>query len=283
MIAVTGASGKLGRHVIGGLLRKIGAKNIVAVVRDASKAADYAAAGIDVRVANYDASESLVAALRGVDKLLLISGNEFGKRAQQHRAIVAAAKQMGVKHVVYTSILRADTAHVSIAEEHRLSEKAIRESGVPFTFLRNGWYFENYTENLGPALEYGALHGSAQSGRIAAATRLDFADAAVAVITSDGHEGKTYELAGDEGFTMSELAAEVARQAKKPVAYNDLPSAKYKELLAGFGLPEPVVTMLVTADEGIARGELDRAGGDLRRLIGRPTGKLSVAVGDAVT
>jgi NAD(P)H dehydrogenase (quinone) len=282
MIAVTGATGHLGRLVIDQLLEKVPAAEVVAAVRSPDKTRDLAARGVQVRKADYDAPETLALAFKDVDKLLLISANEIGKRARQHQAAIAAAKKAGAKLVVYTSILHADTSGISLAGEHLATEKAIREAGVPFVILRNGWYFENYTENLGPALQYGALSGAAKQGRIAAAARADFAAAAVAVLTTAGHDAAVYELTGDQGFTMADLAAEVARQAGKPVAYNDLSPQKYGETLKGFGLPAPVAEMLVSADEGIARGELDVAGGDMRRLIGRPTATLSQAVAAAL-
>lgn len=282
MIAVTGATGHLGRLVMESLLEKVPAHQLVAAVRNPDKARDLAARGVQVRRADYDAPETLDAAFRGVKTLLLVSANEIGKRARQHQAAIAAAKKAGVGLLVYTSLLHADTSGISLADEHRATEQAIRAAGLPSVILRNGWYHENYTENLGPALQHGALLGAAKDGRIAAAARADFAAAAVAVLTTPGHEGKVYELAGDQAFTMAELAAEVARQAGRPVAYQDLPAEKYAETLRGFGLPPPVAAMLASADEGIARGELDDRGGALRRLIGRPTTTLAQAVGAAL-
>ncbi|MCP3065593.1 SDR family oxidoreductase [Myxococcus sp. K38C18041901] len=278
MIAVTGATGHLGRHVIDQLLRKVPATQVVAVVRSPDKAKDLAERGVQVRQGDYEKPATLDAAFQGIDSLLLISSNEVGKRLSQHEAAIAAAKKAGVKHVVYTSLLHADTSGLSLAPEHLGTEKALRASGLGFTLLRNGWYLENYTENLGSALQHGVLLGAAKEGRIAAAARADFAAAAVAVLTTPGHEGKVYELAGDAPFTMAELAAEVARQSGKPVAYNDLPQDKYEETLRGFGLPGPVAQMLASADAGIARGELDDRSGELHRLIGRDTTPLAQAV-----
>lgn len=282
MIAVTGATGHLGRLVVEQLLKQVPASQLVAVVRDGAKAADLAARGVAVRVANYDQPGTLAAAFAGVDKLLLISGSEVGKRIPQHQAAIAAAKQAGVKLLAYTSLLRANTARMSLSVEHVATEKAISDSGLPFALLRNGWYLENYTENLASALEHGALLGAAQNGRIAAAARADYAAAAAAVLTSDGHAGKVYELAGDAAFTLTELAEEVAKQSGKAVVYKDLPAAEYAATLQSFGLPAPVAEMLASADEGIARGELDLADGDLRRLIGRPTTALAASVAAAL-
>ena len=278
MIVVTGATGKLGRHVIEGLLAKVPAAQVVAAVRNPAKAADLAARGVQVRLADYEKPETLDAAFAGAQKLLLISGSEVGKRVAQHQAVVSAAKKAGVKLLAYTSILKADTSRMALAAEHQATEKLLRASGLPFVLLRNGWYLENYTENLAPALQHGALLGSTAGGRIAAATRADYAAAAVAVLTTPGHENKVYELAGDVPFTMDELAAEVSRQSGKPVAYKDLPQPQYAEALAGFGLPRPYAEVLADSDVGISRGELTDGSGDLRRLIGRPTTSLADAV-----
>ncbi len=278
MIVVTGATGKLGRHVIEGLLARVPAGQVVAAVRNPAKAADLAARGVQVRLADYEKPETLDAAFAGAEKLLLISGSEVGKRVAQHQAVVNAAKKAGVKLLAYTSILKADTSRMALAAEHQATEKLLRDSGLPFVLLRNGWYLENYTENLAPALQHGALLGSTGGGRIAAATRADYAAAAVAVLTTPGHENEVYELAGDSPFTMGELAAEVSRQSGKPVAYQDLPQQQYAEALAGFGLPRPYAEVLADSDVGISRGDLTEGSGQLRRLIGRPTTALADAV-----
>lgn len=282
MIAVTGATGHLGRLVVEQLLQKVPASQVVAVVRDRRKAADFIARGLDVRVANYDEPGTLDAAFDGVDELLLISGSEVGKRIAQHQAAIGAAKRAGVKLLVYTSLLRADTARMSLAPEHVATELAIADSKLPFVLLRNGWYIENYTDNLASALTHGAILGATQNGKIAGATRADYAAAAVTVLTGGGHTGKTYELTGDAAFTLSELAEEVTKQSGKTVVYNDLPAAAYVAALQSVGLPPPVAELLASADEGIARGELDVANGDLRRLIGRPTTTLAAGVAAAL-
>lgn len=282
MIVITGATGHLGRLVIEELLRRVPASEVAVAVRNVEKAADLAARGIDVRHADYDQPQTLERAFGGATKVLLISANEPGKRAAQHRNVVEAVKASGARLLVYTSILNAATSGIGLAEEHLATEKAVRASGLPFVLLRNGWYIENYTENLGPALQYGAIAGSAGAGRVAAATRADFAAAAVEVLTGEGHEGRIYELAGDAPFTLTELAAEVSRQAGKPVVYNDLPPAAYRDVLLGAGLPTPIVEMLVDADLGLGRGELENGSGDLRRLIHRPTTPLADAVRAAI-
>ena len=277
MIVVTGASGHLGRLVIDALLAKLPARTLVAAVRDPEKVKDLSARGVEVRRADYSRPETLGPALSGAEKVLLVSSSELGKRAVQHLAVIQAAKSAGVRLLAYTSILRAPTSAIGLAREHKETEEAIRASGLPHVFLRNGWYLENYTENLAPALQHGAIAGSAGQGRIAAAARADYAAAAAAVLTGAG-EKEAYELAGDAPFTLAELAAEVSRQAGKPIAYRDLPPAEYRAVLTGAGLPGPVADMLVDSDLSAARGALDDSTGELRRLIGRPTTSLAAAV-----
>ena len=281
MIVVTAATGHLGRLVVEGLLKVVPARELAVAVRNPDKAKDLAARGVEVRRADYSRPETLGPALAGAEKLLLISSSEVGQRAAQHAAVVRAAKGAGVKLVAYTSMLRADTSRLALAAEHKATEAEIRASGLPHVFLRNGWYLENYTENLAPALQHGALVGSAGSGRIAAAARADYAEAAVAVLTR-GPEKEVYELAGDRPFTMAELAAEVSREARKPIAYRDLPPDQYRAILIGAGLPGPYADILVDADVQAAKGDLDDTSGALRRLIGHSTTPLGDAVGGAL-
>jgi NAD(P)H dehydrogenase (quinone) len=278
MIVVTGASGKLGTHVVQQLLRKVPAKDIAVAVRNPAKATELAALGVHVRRADYAEPSSLGAALEGADKLLLISSSELSQRTQQHESVVNAAKHVGVGLLAYTSILHADTSPIGLASEHIATERAIRASGLPFVFLRNGWYFENYTEHLAPALEHGAFLGCAGEGRIAAASRADYAAAAVAVLTGRDHENAIYELAGDVSFSMRELASEVAQQSGKKVIYNDLPRDQYKAALLSVGVPEGFAEVLSDADVGISKGALVESEGQLRRLIGRATTSLAAAV-----
>lgn len=279
MIVVTGATGQLGRRVITALLeRGAPAGGIIAAVRDPGRAADLADRGVTVREADYDRPETLGPALAGAHRLLLISGSEVGRRAWQHAAVVAAAQQAGVELLAYTSILHADTSQMLLAEEHRATEELIRDSGLPHVLLRNGWYLENYTTGLRPALERGVILGAAGDGRISAASRADFAAAAAATLTAD-HPGDTvYELGGDSAFTMAEFAAEVSRQSGVPVVYRDLPVDEYRAALVEAGLPDEVATTLADSDAGVARGELATDSGHLRALIGRPTTTLAQAV-----
>ncbi|MCW6011105.1 SDR family oxidoreductase [Micromonospora sp. CPCC 205371] len=280
---VTAASGHLGRLAVQALLDQgVPADQIVATARTPEKLADLAAKGVQVREADYSKPETLANAFAGTEKLLLISGSEVGQRVPQHTNAVNAAVDAGVKLIAYTSAPYADTTDLPVAPEHKATEEIIRAAGVPFVFLRNGWYFENYTENLAPALQHGALLGSAGDGKISAATRADFAAAAAAVLTSDGHENAVYELGGDEPFTMAELAAEVTRQSGTEVAYRDLPVDEYAKALVAAGVPEGFATILAEGDAEIRKGALFIDSGDLRRLIGRPTTPLADAVAEVL-
>ena len=278
MIVVTVATGQLGRLVLEALLKQTPTGEIVAAVRNPDKAQDLAALGIEVRPADYSRPETLARAFASADKVLLISSSEVGQRVAQHKAVVDAARAAGVKLLAYTSILRADTSSLDLAREHKETEAYIRASGAPFALLRNGWYLETHTGALAPALQHGAILGAAREGHFASAARADYAEAAAAVLLNDGHEGKVYELAGDVPYTLAEFAAEVQKQALKPVAYRNLPQAEFEAALVGFGLPAPLARLLADADAGAAKGDLDEAGDDLSRLIGRPTTSLESAV-----
>jgi len=278
-IGSTGATGPLGRLVVSRLKAKARPEQIVALVRTPARAAGL---GVAAREADYDRRDTLDRALAGVDTLVLISANEVGKRAAQHRNVIEAAKKAGVQHVVYTSLLHADTSPLGLADEHRETEAMLKASGVPFTILRNGWYTENYTDSIPGALASGALLGSAGEGRISSATRADFAAAAVAALTGRGHEGKTYELAGDDAWTLRDLAAEISRQTGTSIPYKNLPEVEYAAALKGFGLPEGLARAIAGWDVGASKGALFDDSRQLSRLIGRPTTPLSVAVADAL-
>jgi len=278
MIAITGAAGKLGQLVLKGLLQQVPANQVVATVRSLEKADDLRALGVQVREADYDRPEMLLEAFRGVDKLLLVSAVVPGQRFGQHKAVINAAKQAGVKLVAYTSILRAGTSELLLAQEHKKTEEYLKDSGLEFVLLRNGWYLENDTGSLTAALAQGALIGSSGQGRFASASRADYADAAVAVLTQPGHTNKTYELAGDQSFSMPELAEEVSKQAGKTVVYNDLPSAEFEAVLQSFGLPQMFVDAIVDASVKASKGELNSSSQDLSRLIGRKTTSVAEAV-----
>ena len=270
-VLVTGAAGQLGRLVVDALLRAVPADRVAIAVRAPAAVADLAARGVRVHAADYDQPATLDAALAGVDRVLLISSNAMGRRVPQHRNVIDAARRAGVQLLAYTSVLRADRSKLVVADEHVATEVALRDSGVPSALLRNGWYTENYTVGIAPAVAHGAVLGSSGDGRISAATRADYAAAAVAVLTTDGHAGRTYELAGDTAFTMAEFAAEVARRSGKPVVYKDLPEPAYREALVHVGLPGPIAALVASCSAVAADGELFDDGHQLSRLIGRPT------------
>lgn len=284
MIVVTGATGKLGTLAVEALLaKKVPATQIVAAVRNLDKAAALRALGVEVRLGDYTKPETLATALAGAEKVLLVSSNEVGSRVPHHLAVVEAAKKAGVKLIAYTSILHADTSKLLLAADHQKTEQAIKDSGIPYVFLRNGWYIENVTDTLGGVFASGAFIGASGNGKIAGATRADFAAAAAAVLTGSGHENKAYELAGDAAYSMSDLAAEVSKQSGKQLPYNDLPPAQLAEIYGGFGLPKSFVDVLVDADLKAREGELDDGSHALSRLIGRPTTPLADAVQRAVS
>ncbi|MGA5418421.1 SDR family oxidoreductase [Streptomyces pseudogriseolus] len=280
-IVVTGASGKLGRHVVEQLLEKVPAEQVTAVVRSPEKVADLAGRGIRVAVADYNAPETFDGLFAAGDKVLLISGNEFDKgRVRQHSLVIDAAKAAGVALLAYTSAPATLTA--TLADDHRGTERALLDSGVPYVLLRNGWYHENYTENLGPVLEHDAVVAAAGEGRISSASRADYAAAAVAVLTGEGHENATYELGGDEAWSFAEYAAELSRQTGREIVYNPVTPEQLTGILVGAGLPEPMAAMFAGVDAAIAEGQLVVDSGDLSRLAGRPTTPLAEAVAAAL-
>lgn len=278
-IAVTGATGHLGRLAITALKARLPASEIVALARDPAKAAHL---GVETRAFDYNKPETLAAALKGADKLLLISGSEVGQREAQHKAVIAAAKAAGVKFIAYTSLLRTDTSKLSLAAEHKATEEALKASGIPFVLLRNSWYTENYAGSIAAALAHGALVGSAGDGKSAAASRTDYAEAAAVVLTTDGHAGKTYELAGDTAFTLSDLAAEISRQSGKNIPYQNLPITEYAKILEGAGFPPPVAAMFAGWDGPISQGALFDDSHTLSKLIGRATTPISTVIAGLV-
>lgn len=276
-IVVTGATGHLGRHVVEQLLEKVPAAQITAVVRDEAKAADLAARGVKLAVADYNVPQTFDGLFASGDKVLLISGNEFDKgRVGQHTVVIEAAKAAGVALLAYTSAPGTLTA--ALADDHRATEQVLLASGLPYSLLRNGWYHENYTENLAPVLEHGAVVAAAGDGRVSSAARADYAAAAVAVLTGEGHENSTYELGGDEAWSFAEYAAELSRQTGREIVYNPVPVDALTGILTGAGVPAPVAGILAGVDASIEKGELVVSSGDLSRLIGRPATPLAQAV-----
>ncbi|WP_405193449.1 SDR family oxidoreductase [Streptomyces anulatus] len=282
-IVVTGATGALGRLVVEALLTSVPAGEIVAVVRDKEKAATLAARGVELRIADYDRPESLAGAFRSGDRVLLISGSEVGKRVTQHTAVVDAAKAAGVAQLAYTGVLGGPDADFTLADEHKATERLILGSGLPYTFLRNGWYTENYTANLAPVLEHRAVLANAGEGRVASAARADYAAAAAAVLTGDGHLNTAYELSGDTAWSLAEYAALLSELTGEEIPYKNVPAAAHQEVLVAAGLPEGFAATLVDVDEAIGRGRLAGTSGDLARLMGRPTTPLAETVRAALS
>lgn len=274
-IGITGATGQLGQLVVNKLKEKGATKNLVALVRSPEKAANL---GIEARLFDYDNPENLTDSLQDIDHLLLISGNEIGKRAQQHKNIIKAAQQVGVKWIVYTSLLHADKSTLSLATEHKATEDALKASGIPFTILRNGWYTENYTSSIGGSIKAGALVGSAGKGKISSASREDYAEGAAVVLTSENQAGKVYELAGDHFYTLDDLAAEISRQTGKEIPYKNLPEEAYIDILKNVGLPEGMAKAIAGFDLGAANDDLFDESKQLSQLIGRPTTPMAQSV-----
>ncbi len=278
MIAITGATGLLGQHVIENLLQTVPANQIVAFARDVKKGSSLSQKGVLVRQADYNDKASLITALQGVDKLFLISSSEVGKRTIQHRNVIEAAKSADVQFIAYTSILHADRSPLSLHVEHVETEKMLADSGISYTLLRNGWYTENYLASVPAALEHGVFLGAAGDGKIASATRADYALAAARVISEEGHIGKVYELAGDEAWTLEQLAKELTKQSGKQVIYNNLSQADFVAALKTAGLPDKLSNMLADSDIGASKGGLFDDSHTLSKLIGRRTTTLAESI-----
>lgn len=278
-LLVTGTSGHLGRLVVDALLdRGVAPGDVVATARDTAAIAELAARGVQTRHADYEDPASLATAFEGVDRALLVSSSEVGRRLAQHRNVIDAAVAAGVSLLAYTSILHADTSSLALAAEHRATEELLAASGLATVVLRNGWYLENYTENAAVPLEIGQVFGAAGTGRVSAAARRDYAAAAAVVLADPGHAGRVYELAGDEAYSLPEYAAALSAASGREVTYTDLPATEYAAVLTGAGVPEAYAEVLADSDVGLARGELEDHGRQLSTLIGRPTTPLADAV-----
>jgi NAD(P)H dehydrogenase (quinone) len=271
-ILVTGATGQLGRLVIDSLISR-GAEpgSIVAGARDTAKASDLADRGVTVAALDYSDPATIAAALDGVDTVLLISGSEVGRRTAQHQAVIDAAAAAGVSKFVYTSAPKATTTDLVLAPEHKATEEAIAAAGLPAVILRNNWYTENYARDLTTASESGVVTASVGDGRVASASRADYADAAAAVLLTDGHIGEIYELGGDVAWDYSELAEAFSEVTGRPVTYQSLATDAYAAALASAGLDAGTIGFITALDSGIRGGALADSDGTLSRLIGRPT------------
>ncbi|MEZ5538189.1 MAG: SDR family oxidoreductase [Thiolinea sp.] len=283
MIGITGATGQLGQLVIEKLLETVSPQEIVALVRNPAKAENLSNLGVQVREADYTKPQTLKTAFQGLTKLLLISSSEVGQRAVQHQAVIDAAKDVDLELFAYTSLLRADENPMMLAEEHRITEAAIKASGLPAAILRNGWYTENYTQGVGAVLQTGQVVGAADAGVLHTAARKDYADAAAAVLTSTENQvGKVYELAGDQGFTLAEYAQTIADLTGKAIQFSPLTETQFKDVLVEVGLPEGFAAVLADSEKQAAEGWLSEDSKSLSNLIGRPTTSLSDTLGQAL-
>jgi NAD(P)H dehydrogenase (quinone) len=278
-IGVTGATGQLGTLVINELKKRIPNDEIVALVRSPEKATKL---GVEIRKFDYSNRDGLTDSLKGIDRLLLISSNEIGQRAKQHLNVIESAWKNGVKWIVYTSLLRADKSSLSLAPEHHTTEQAIIDSGIDYTILRNGWYTENYANTIKGAVDGGAYIGSASNGRISSASRADYAEAAAVVVTDESHKGKIYELAGDDSYTLHDLAAEVSKQTGKKIPYKNMTEGEYIEALKSFNVPGPLAEAIAGWDISASKDDLYDDSNQLSQLIGRPTTPLSKSVREAL-
>ncbi|MDQ6931198.1 MAG: SDR family oxidoreductase [Candidatus Eremiobacteraeota bacterium] len=281
-LLVTGASGHLGRLVIEHLRRLDPSADVTAMVRTPRAADELAPFRVATRIGDYTDPTSLDAAVTGIDRLLLISSSVLGQRAAHHKNLIEAATRASVSFIAYTSILRADTSELSLAAEHLATEEMLRKTRLPFVVLRNGWYLENDTAMLAPALAHGAIIGSAGDGGLSSASRSNYAEAAALVLVHGAPAGTIYELAGDQAFTLTQLAAEVSRRTGKAVGYRNMSEAEYRSALLGMGLPDAMATMLAQTSAATAKGALEDHGHVLSRLIGHQTTSLADAVAAAV-
>lgn len=279
-IAFTGATGKLAAHLVDELLERTEATELIALARDPQKATAIAERGIEVRAFDYDQPDTLAAALDGVDRLLLISGNAVGQRVPQHEAVINAAAEAGVSFFAYTSFLRVDQASlIAVAPDHKATEGLLAQAPFPVALLRNGWYTENFASRAQDAIAHGALVGSSGEGRISSATRRDYAAATAAVLTAATPQPGTYELSGDESWNLAELAAALSEASGTTVTHRNVSRAEHRDFLIAAGTPEPLADYLTSTDAAIAAGELENpAPGTLSRLIGRPTTPLAELV-----
>jgi NAD(P)H dehydrogenase (quinone) len=278
-IGITGATGQLGKLIVEYLKEEVGSASLVALVRNPEKAGEH---GIETRTFDYNKPEDLTGQLKGIDRLLLISSNEIGQRARQHKNVIEAAKKAGIKWLVYTSILHADSTTINLAGEHLETEKLLKDSGIDYTILRNGWYTENYTGSIDGALAGGAFIGSAGTGKISSAARADYAEAAAIVLSDVNYKGKVFELAGDNAYTLSDLAAEISNQKNRTIPYKNLPEAEYAKILESFNIPKGFADAIASWDVSASKGDLFDNSRQLSKLIGRPATTMAESVKSAL-
>ncbi|MBF4606532.1 NmrA family NAD(P)-binding protein [Curtobacterium sp. VKM Ac-1393] len=278
-IIVTAASGHLGRLVVESLIERGAAPgSVVATSRDVGRIADLAASGVRTAVLDYSRPNTIADVIGAGDVVVLISSDAVGQRVAQHAAVIDAAARAGAGRIIYTSVLDASRSTLVLAPEHKATEEAIAASGVPATILRNGWYTENYATALDIARQSGMLVASVGEGRVASASRRDFAEAAAVVALDDTTAGRVFELSGDTAWTHAELASVLTDLIGSPVRYRALSPDEHAEFLRGAGLDEDTVGFLVALDAGIRDDLLAHTSGELRALIGRPTTTLAAGL-----
>jgi NAD(P)H dehydrogenase (quinone) len=278
-ILVTGATGALGSKIVLSLLQKAPQAKVIAGARNPEKAAALAAKGAEIRLLDYDKPETIEAAMKGVTRVVLVSGNDVGRRVPQHKAVIDAAKRAGVKLLGYTSILRATESPLLLAQEHRGTEEALAASGLAHILLRHGWYTENSTNTAPLAVKFGVVQSCAGDGRFSTATRQDYADGDAALILKDGHApGQRYELAGSTSFSRGEYAALLSRKSGSPVKYQAMSQADHAAALVAAGLPPPIANIISDSDAGASKGWLQDDSRTLEKVLGRPTTSLEQVV-----
>ncbi len=280
---VTGATGKLGSKVVTELLKKMRPAELAVSVRTPEKAAHLKALGVDVRQADFDQPETLTRAFSGIDKLLIISADGDNEtRIRQHANAVAAAKEAQVKFIAYTSVGNASESPLFLAPVHKLTEEAIRKTGIPFSFLRNNWYLENENGSIQAVLAGAPWLTAAGNGKVGWALQQDYAEAAAAVLLGSGHENSVYELSG-KPLTQEELAAALGEVLQKDVPVQQVDDATYAEIMGKAGVPDFVVPILVEIQRAIRAGALDLPRSDFEALLGRPLTPLNQSLRQIVS
>lgn len=272
-IMVTGATGQLGSQVLNLLVEKTGGNGISAIARDVTKLTEFSALGVNVVYGDYNDRNSLVKAFSGIDLLYFVSGSDVSSRLQQHENVVAAAREAGVKHVVYTSFQRRNETENSpvflIAQAHLLTEKLLKESGLTYTILKHALYSDVVPMFIGSdVLEKGIIYQPAGDGKVAFTSRSDMAKAGVAVLTGEGHENKTYEIAGEKSYAYSDVAEILSKIGGKPVVYVSPTAEEFSKTLSEAGVLAEIIGMVGAFSEGIKQGEFDFPGTELEKLIG---------------
>lgn len=275
-VAVTGATGALGRIAIEKLKERIPSENIVALVRDPDKAQNL---GVEVRTADYDNLDSYRMALKGIDRLYLISTSaQKLQRIHQHLNVIKAAKENGVKHIVYTSVLKAIDSPLELGPEHSATEEILKVSDIHYTIMRHGWYSENYAFVVATAIQNGIFYSSADDSKISFVPRSDYAEAAAVALTSDDHYNKTYELGCDQPFTFAEMTAEIARQTGKDILYKNVSAEEQIKQLNESGMFEGFAPIVALWDDVTKKGGLTTDSKDLGKILGHPTSNLEKMV-----